>query len=178
MSQIIEKLDAIEAANLAKIAEVTEAAKAEVEAAKAELTEKVAALEAKVAAVQAPQIIKAPTKSVIVEANRAVKDQLKAYFKDGGRMEKELKLFEDEAQYAAYMVVTVSVVVLLTIPCLLLCVWLTLCATFLAPWLLMVLPISSALRRVALALPSVMQFRTTVRPRLKARPFGNWCCKT
>ncbi len=103
MSQIIEKLDAIEAANMAKIAEVTEAAKAEVEAAKAELTEKVAALEAKVAAVQAPQIIKAPTKSVIVEANRAVKDQLKAYFKEGGRMEKELKLFEDEAQYAAYM---------------------------------------------------------------------------
>jgi len=103
MSQIIEKLDAIEAANMAKIAEVTEAAKAEVEAAKAELTEKVAALEAKVAAVQAPQIIKAPTKSVIVEANRAVKDQLKAFYKDGGRIEKELKLFADESQYAAYM---------------------------------------------------------------------------
>lgn len=103
MSQIIEKLDAIEAANLAKIAEVTEAAKAEVEAAKAELTEKVAALEAKVAAVQAPQIITAPTKSVITEANRAVRDQLKSFFKEGGRMEKELKLFEDESQYAAYM---------------------------------------------------------------------------
>ena len=102
MSQIIEKLDAIEAANLAKIAEVTEAAKAEVEAAKAELTEKVSALEAKVASIQVPEIIKAPTKSIITETNRFVKDQLKSFYKDG-RMEKELKLFEDESQYSAYL---------------------------------------------------------------------------
>ena len=72
------------------------------EAAKAELTEKVSALEAKVASIQVPEIIKAPTKSIITETNRFVKDQLKSFYKDG-RMEKELKLFEDESQYSAYL---------------------------------------------------------------------------
>ena len=103
MSQIIEKLDAIEAANLAKIAEVTEAAKAEVEAAKAELTEKVAALEAKIAAVKAPAVIAAPAKTVREDVNRMVRTQLKEFVHGTSKLEKEVKLWESVDQHDAYL---------------------------------------------------------------------------
>jgi len=100
MSQIIiEKLEAIESAQAAKIEEVQAAAHAEVEAAKAELTEAVAALEAKVASVQAPAIIK-QEKSVRADVNKMVKEQLNA-FRNGARAEKEIKLFESEDQREA-----------------------------------------------------------------------------
>ena len=101
--EIIEKLDAIEAANTAKIEEVTSQAQASVEAVKAEFQELVSALEAKVASVQAPAIIRAPAKSVRTDVNRAVREQLTQFYKANNRVEKELKMFEDESQYSAYM---------------------------------------------------------------------------
>ena len=101
--EIIEKLDAIEAANTAKIEEVTSQAKASVEAVKAEFQEIVSALEAKVASVQAPAIIRAPAKTVRTDVNRAVREQLTQFYKSNNRVEKELKMFEDESQYGAYM---------------------------------------------------------------------------
>ena len=101
--EIIEKLDAIEAANTAKIEEVTSQAQASVEAVKAEFQEIVSALEAKVASVQAPAIIRAPAKTVRTDVNRAVREQLSQFYKANNRVEKELKMFEDESQYGAYM---------------------------------------------------------------------------
>ena len=100
--KIIEKLDAIEAATLEK----SEAVKVEVEAKLAETVatfeEKVAALEAKVASVQAPALVKT-YKSISQEVNRMVKGQLAEFVKGNGRVEKELKMFEDTNQYDAYL---------------------------------------------------------------------------
>ena len=101
--EIIEKLDSIEAANTAKIEEVTAQAQASVEAVKAEFQEIVSALEAKVASVQVPAIIRAPHKTVRGDVNRSVKEQIASYYKGGRNVEKELKMFEDESQYSAYM---------------------------------------------------------------------------
>jgi len=106
MDKVIEKLDAIEANNIAEIAKVTEAVEAKVNAVKEELTaefaEKVAAIEAKVSQINpAPSILKLE-KTVRGDVNRMVKEQLKAY-QESGRGEKELKMFEDAGQYDAYM---------------------------------------------------------------------------
>jgi len=100
--EIIEKLDAIEATNVAKIEEVTAQTQAAVEAAKAEFAEKVSALEAKVASVQAPAIIKI-AKTVRSDVNRSVKEQLSEFYKGNNRVEKELKMFADESQHDAYL---------------------------------------------------------------------------
>jgi predicted phage gp36 major capsid-like protein len=103
MSQvIIEKLDAIEAAQAEKVAAVEAKSVAAVEAAKIEMTEKIAALEAKISAVQAPAIIKI-AKTVRSDVNRAVKEQLSDFYKGNNRVEKELKMFADESQYDAYL---------------------------------------------------------------------------
>lgn len=103
MSQvIIEKLDAIEAAQAEKVAAVEAKSVAAVEAAKIEMSEKIAALEAKVASVQAPAIIKI-AKTVRSDVNRAVKEQLIDFYKGNNRVEKELKMFADESQYDAYL---------------------------------------------------------------------------
>lgn len=59
MKEVIEKLDTIEAASVAKIEEVKAEVATTVEAAKAEFAEKVANLEAKISEVQAPAIVKA-----------------------------------------------------------------------------------------------------------------------
>jgi HK97 family phage major capsid protein len=100
--KIIEKLDAIESQTVAKVEEVKAEAVAAVEAAKAEMTEKVVALEAKISEIaSAPSIIK-PAKSVRADVNKMVKEQLSKFAKKG-KMEKELKMFEDEAQYQAYL---------------------------------------------------------------------------
>lgn len=101
IEKITEKLDAIEAAALSKVAEVTEAAAAKVEETKAELTEKFSALEAKISSIQAPAIIKTE-KTVRGDVNRMVKEQL-ADFRSNGKVEKELKMFESVDQYEAYM---------------------------------------------------------------------------
>jgi HK97 family phage major capsid protein len=103
MSQVIlEKLDAIEAAQAEKVAAVEAKSVAAVEAAKVEMIEKIAALEAKVASVQAPAIIKI-AKTVRSDVNRAVREQLIDFYKGNNRVEKELKMFADESQYDAYL---------------------------------------------------------------------------
>ena len=102
MSQeIIEMLDKIEAANLAKIVEVQTEAAATVESVKAEMNEKMEALEAKISTVQAPALIKT-YKTVSQEVNRSVKEQLKDFYTKNSRVEKELKMFESNDQYDAY----------------------------------------------------------------------------
>jgi hypothetical protein len=104
MSQvIIEKLDAIEAKQAESIAAIESKIPAAVEAVKAEMSEMIAALEAKVASVQAPTIIKAPAKTVRQDVNRSVREQLSNFYKANNRVEKELKMFEDESQYGAYI---------------------------------------------------------------------------
>lgn len=103
MKEIIEKLDAIEASNVAAVEAVKSEAISAVEAAKAEMAEKVAALEAKVASVQAPEIIQPIPKTIRQDVNRSVREQLSSFYKSGKQVEKELKIFADESQYAAYM---------------------------------------------------------------------------
>ena len=101
--EIIEKLDAIEAAQAEKISATEAKSIAAVEAAKVEMQEKIAALEAKVASVQAPSIIQAPAKTVRGDVNRHVREQLSQFYKTNNRVEKELKMFADESQYDAYL---------------------------------------------------------------------------
>lgn len=102
MKEIIEKLDAIEASQVAAVEAVKAEAVAAVEAVKAEMAEKVAALEAKVATVQAPAIVKV-AKTVRQDVNRSVREQLSTFYKGGKSLEKELMIFADEAQAVAYM---------------------------------------------------------------------------
>lgn len=96
MQQVIEKLDAIEQANQAKIAEAVESVKAEV-------AEQLSALEAKIAEVKAPAIISAPAKTIKGDVNRMVKSQLKEFVSKTNNLEKEIKLFESVDQYDAYL---------------------------------------------------------------------------
>ena len=104
MSQvIIEKLDAIEAANAAKIAEVTSAATAAIDTAKNEMTEKISALEAKISTLQMPAVIRPIAKTIRTDVNRSVREQLKSFYSANNRVEKALKIFADENQYLAYM---------------------------------------------------------------------------
>ena len=102
MEKIIEKLDAIEAANLAKVEEVTATVDAKLAETVASFDEKVAALEAKVASINATPVIKT-YKSISQEVNRMVKSQLAEFVKGNGRVEKEIKMFEDAGQYDAYI---------------------------------------------------------------------------
>jgi len=104
MSQaIIEKLDAIEAKQIEAVSAVEAKIPEAVEAVKAEMAEKISALEAKIASVQAPAIIRAPHKTVRGDVNRAVREQLISFYKGNNRVEKELKMFEDESQHDAYL---------------------------------------------------------------------------
>ena len=104
MSQVIlEKLDAIEAKQAEAIQSVEAKIPEAVAAVQAEMAEKLSAFEAKLATVQAPAIIKAPAKTVRGDVNRAVKEQIASYYKGGRNVEKELKMFEDESQYDAYL---------------------------------------------------------------------------
>lgn len=100
--EIIEKLDAIEAAQAEKIQAVESAIPAAVEAVKAEFSEMVAALEAKVASVQAPAVVKIE-KTVRGDVNKSVREQLKEMASGKSQFEKELKIFADEAQMEAYI---------------------------------------------------------------------------
>jgi len=103
MEKVIEKLDAIQASNEAKIAEVVAAAEAKVEAAKAEMVEKVVALEAKISTLQAPAIIERTSPSVRKDVNKTVREQLKDMVAGKSQFEKELKIFADESQMQAYL---------------------------------------------------------------------------
>ena len=108
--KIIEKLDAIEQAQV----EAVESVKTEVDAKLAEATkafeekavtfeEKVASLEAKVASIKEATPLIKTYKTVAQEVNRSVKEQLKGFYESGMKVEKELKMFEDAGQYDAYM---------------------------------------------------------------------------
>jgi hypothetical protein len=104
MSQaIIEKLDAIEAKQIEAVSAVEAKIPEAIAAVQAEMAEKFSAFEAKLATVQAPAIIRAPAKTVRSDVNRAVKEQIASYYKNGRNVEKELKMFEDESQYDAYL---------------------------------------------------------------------------
>ena len=104
MSQvIIEKLDAIEAKQAESITAVEAKIPAAIEAVKAEMQEMVAALEAKVATISAPAIHKELAKSVRTDVNRTVREQLKQMYAGKSTFEKELQIFADESQMAAYM---------------------------------------------------------------------------
>lgn len=102
VEKILEKVDAIEAQQVTKIEEAKTEVVAKVEEAKAEFAEKVAALEAKVASLGSTPTIKT-YKSISEEVNRSVKEQLRDFAKGEGRIQKEIKLFADEGQHAAYM---------------------------------------------------------------------------
>jgi HK97 family phage major capsid protein len=102
LDKITEKLDEIEAANVAKIEEAKVAAVLAVEEAKVSFEEKVAALEAKISSISAPPVIKTYT-SITQEVNRSVKEQISNFYKSGAKVEKELTMFADESQYDAFM---------------------------------------------------------------------------
>lgn len=110
IEKIIEKVDAIEAQNIAKIeevkSEVTELAKTEaatlVAEAEAKFEEKVVALDAKIAELGAIPKIRT-YKTVSQEVNRSVKEQLADFYKTESKHEKKLNVFADESQYAAFM---------------------------------------------------------------------------
>ena len=101
MKEVIEKLDTIEAQQVAKIEEIKSEVAVSLETVKAEMSEKFEALEAKVASVQAPALIKT-YKSLTQELNRSVKEQLNDFVKSNSRMEKEIKVFASDDQYDAY----------------------------------------------------------------------------
>ena len=104
LEKVIEKLDAIEASNAAKLAETAEAVKTQVaeavQAVKAETEQKLAALEAKIAA---PSIIRPIHKTIRGEANRRFRDVLKEYMKGGNQVEREVKIFESVDQFDGYI---------------------------------------------------------------------------
>lgn len=102
MKEIIEKLDSIEATQVAKVEEVKQEVTKLVDEKVASFEEKVAQLEAKVASVSAPSIIKLE-KTVRGDVNRMVKEQLRGYLKEDKKIERELKMFESADQYDAYL---------------------------------------------------------------------------
>jgi HK97 family phage major capsid protein len=102
MKEVIEKLDTIEAQQVAKIEEVKAEVAIILESAKAEMNEKVEALEAKIASVQGPAIV-TTYKSLSQEINRSVKEQVRDFYKSNSRTEKEIKLFESDDQYDAFL---------------------------------------------------------------------------
>lgn len=103
VEKIIEKVDAIEASNLAKIEEVKQEAITAVENVKNEMMEKVIALETKISEVNtAPQILTL-SKNIKHDVNRKVKEQLNKFVKKGGKFDKEFEIFADENEYKAYL---------------------------------------------------------------------------
>ena len=101
--EILEKLDAIEAKQIEAVQAVEAKIPEAIASVQAEMAEKFSAFEAKLATVQAPAIIRAPAKTVRGDVNRSVKEQIASYYKGGRNVEKELKMFEDESQYDAYL---------------------------------------------------------------------------
>lgn len=104
LEKVIEKLDAIEASNAAKLQETAEAVKTQVSEAvqtlKTETEQKIAALEAKIGA---PSIVRPIHKTIRAEANRRFRDVLKEYIKGGNQVEREVKIFESVDQFDGYI---------------------------------------------------------------------------
>jgi len=102
MKEVIEKLDSIEAQQVAKIEEAKAEAFAKTDAVEVSLTEKLNAIEAKLSEVNAPSIIKIE-KTIRGDVNKMVREQLRDFAKSDSKVQKELKVFADESQYEAYM---------------------------------------------------------------------------
>jgi HK97 family phage major capsid protein len=100
--QIIAKLDEIEANTVAKIEEGKVETTKLVDEKVALVEEKVASLEAKLSAIGATPVIKT-YKSIGQEVNRSVKEQLKSFVASEARVQKEIKMFESDSQYDAFM---------------------------------------------------------------------------
>ena len=102
VEKIIEKVDAIEASNIAKIEEVKQETVKAVEEVKVSFEEKLATVEARISELGAPSLIK-PAKTIREGVNRMVREQLAGFYKNDSKLEKEIKMFEDAGQYQAYM---------------------------------------------------------------------------
>jgi len=102
VEKILEKVDAIEVANATKIEEAKTETLAKVEEVKNETVEKIAALEAKISQISVPSFIK-PEKTVRGDVNKMVREQLSKFVKKGKSLEKEIKMFESDEQYQAYL---------------------------------------------------------------------------
>lgn len=104
--KVLEKVDAIEAGQDAKIAEAKSAVEAviaeKVDAVKTETQEKLASIEARLSEIGSIPTVKT-YKSISEEVNRSVKEQLRDYYKGSSKLEKELKMFADEGHFDAYM---------------------------------------------------------------------------
>lgn len=103
MEKVLEKVDAIEQAQVQKIEIVKQEVAQTVEAAKAEIQEKMNSLEAKVASIQIPEFIRPQQKTIRGDVNRRVREQLAGFAKGNGGVFQELKLWESEDQHAAYL---------------------------------------------------------------------------
>ena len=101
VEKIIEKVDAIEAQNLAKIEEAKVETTKLIDEKVATFEEKVAALEAKISEIGATPTIKT-YKTVQSEVNRYIKEQLKSFVSSEAKVQKEIKLFESDGQYDAF----------------------------------------------------------------------------
>ena len=104
--QIIAKLDEMEANQSVKIEEVKTSVETsiteKIEAVKTDTQEKLAVIEARLAEIGATPTIKT-YKSISQEVNRSVKEQIRDFYKGNSRVEKEIKMFESESHYDAYM---------------------------------------------------------------------------
>lgn len=107
MDKILEKVDAIEAKQIAEIESIKEslekAVAEKVDAVKSEITETVAALEAKVASAKFANIITNPAKTVREDVNKRVKEQLREFVKGGAKVEKEIAVWESVDQHDAFL---------------------------------------------------------------------------
>ena len=99
IEKVLEQVDAIEAKQDAKIAEAKQSVEAviseKVDAVRAETEEKLAAIVAKLSEIGATPTVKT-YKTVSAEVNRSVKEQLRDFYKNGSKLEKEIKMFADE----------------------------------------------------------------------------------
>ena len=107
MDKILEKVDAIEAKQIAEIESIKESLEKsvaeKVDAVKSEITETVAALEAKVASAKFANIITNPAKTVREDVNKRVKEQLREFVKGGAKVEKEIAVWESIDQHEAFL---------------------------------------------------------------------------
>ncbi len=103
VEKILEKVEAIETAQLAKVEEVKQQVAQTVDTVKAEIQEKMNSLEAKVASIQIPEFIRPQHHTVRGDVNRRVREQLAQFTKEGKGVFQELKLWESEDQHTAYL---------------------------------------------------------------------------
>ena len=103
VEKILEKVDAIEQAQVQKIEIVKQEVAQTVDSVKAEIQEKMNSLEAKVASIQIPEFIRPQHKTVRGDVNRRVREQLAGFAKSNGGVFQELKVWESEDQHSAYL---------------------------------------------------------------------------